>query len=157
MQDQNRLLESQTLSLQQRLNNLLRKNEYQAKQRQDSKTVTFDEQVALATKRNYDDSLKASAASKFSVSGILDVLSCLFIWVSDSQLDYATTHSSEEREQEGKTNFSEAVYGKCVKILPPLADLLSYLPAVNPNVMYPLLKFIYSVILYMEHSPRGTQ
>lgn len=158
MQDQNRLLESQTLSLQQRLNNLLRKNEYQAKQRQDSKTVTFDEQVALATKRNCDDSLKASAASKFSVSGILDVLSCLFIWVSDSQLDYATTHSSEERhEQEGKTNFSEAVYGKCVKILPPLADLLSYLPAVNPNVMYPLLKFIYSVILYMEHSPRGTQ
>ena len=38
-----------------------------------------------------------------------------------------------------------------------MADLLSYLPAVNPTVMYPLLKFIYSVILYMEHSPQGTQ
>ena len=44
-----------------------------------------------------------------------------------------------------------------LQILPPLADLLSYLPAVNPNVMNPLLKFIYSVILYMDHSPQGTQ
>ena len=42
----------------------------------------LNEQVALTSKRN-DDSLKASAASKFSASGILDVLSYLFIWISD--------------------------------------------------------------------------
>lgn len=46
----------------------------------------------------------------------MDVLSCLFIWVSDSQLDYATMQSTEEREQEGKIEYSEAVYGKCVKV-----------------------------------------
>lgn len=47
---------------------------------------------------------------------MLDVLSSLFIWVSDSQLDYATIQTTEEREQEGGNRYSEAVYGKCVKV-----------------------------------------
>lgn len=52
---------------------------------------------------------------QFRVSGILDVLSCLLIWISDSELEYVTTYLPEEPEQ--KTKFSEAVYGKCVKVL----------------------------------------
>ena len=47
---------------------------------------------------------------------MLDVLSCLFLWVSDLQLNYVATPSSEEREQEEKAKFTEPVYGKCVKV-----------------------------------------
>ncbi|XP_028406422.1 coiled-coil domain-containing protein 138-like [Dendronephthya gigantea] len=154
MQDQNRLLESQTLSLQQRLNNLLRKNEYQAKKEEAEKNEKFNEHAVLTTKRDNVDSFKAPSNSKFRVSGVLDVLSCLLIWISDSELEYV---SPEETELRGKAKSSEAAYGKCVKILPPLADLISYIPTVNPDVMHPLLKFVYSVMLYMEHSPHVTQ
>ncbi|XP_046853391.1 coiled-coil domain-containing protein 138-like [Xenia sp. Carnegie-2017] len=151
VKDQNRFLESQTLSLQQRLNNLVRKNEYEAKKQKEAKSDKMaDGKVLLTEKNNNDTFLRMSSSSKLSVSGILDVLSCLFIWISDFQLDARKLTSELETP-------NEAVYGKCFKILPPLADLLSYLPAVNPNCVHPLLKFIYSVIFYMENSPQGTQ
>lgn len=164
VQDQNKLLESRTLSLQQRLSNLLRKNEYQVKQREESKLVKFDDNLPLNIKHSNEDSMKHSVQSKQpNVSGILDVLASLLIWVSDAQLDYTATEPDAEKEQSSKNHEGQAssskehVHGRCVKILPPLADLLSYLPAVNPNVMNPLLKFIYSVILYMDHTAQSTQ
>ncbi|XP_032237456.2 coiled-coil domain-containing protein 138 isoform X2 [Nematostella vectensis] len=166
LQEQNRVLEAQAISVQHRLANLQRKSEFASRQ------VTSEEKQIQQDRYNKDttksrpasrpDSNKAVSftLNKFNFSGTLDVLAVLLEWIAEAHLRSPPTFQEtlEGSLQEQVLDFTSAlVHEKCLKILPAMADILTYLPAVNLRVQEPCLQFTYWCILYMEKSVTGSQ
>lgn len=164
LQQQNKKLETQALSVQHRLANLQRKNEFlQRGTKRDDKQIEVQRNANKLSSQGKEEAVTKSVSfsqSKVNLSGLFEVLSILLEWTSDTHLQKMPTFqdSPQGSLQEQNLDFPSAlVHEKCSKILPGMSDILSYLPNINPRVQQPCLQFTYWCIVFMEQTVQGSQ
>lgn len=164
LEQQNKKLETQALSVQHRLANLQRKNEFlQRGTRQDERQIEKQRNTSKLSSQGKEEAATKSVSfsqNKVNFSGLFEVLAVLLEWTSDTHLQNMPTfrHSPQGKLQEQQLDFPSAlVHEKCLKILPGMSDILSYLPSINPRVQQPCLQFTYWCIVYMEQTVQGSQ
>lgn len=164
LQQQNKKLETQALSVQHRLANLQRKNEFlQRGTKRDDKQIEIQRNANKLSSQGKEEAVTKSVSfsqSKVNLSGLFEVLSILLEWTSDTHLQKMPTFqdSPQGSLQEQNLDFPSAlVHEKCSKILPGMSDILSYLPNINPRVQQPCLQFTYWCIVFMEQTVQGSQ
>ncbi|KAM7440536.1 hypothetical protein ABFA07_010227 [Porites harrisoni] len=165
LEQQNRRLETQALSVQSRLANLQRKNEIlQRNTKPDDKQLEKSRSIKLMSEGKEGTNTSAKSVSfsqnKVNFSGLFEVLSVLLEWTSESHLQRVPTFqdSPQGRLQEQQLDFPSAlVHEKCLKILPGMSDILSYIPSMNPRVQQPCLQFTYWSVVFMEQTVQGSQ
>ncbi|XP_067040289.1 coiled-coil domain-containing protein 138-like isoform X2 [Acropora muricata] len=164
LQQQNKKLETQALSVQHRLANLQRKNEFlQRGTKRDDKQIEIQRNANKLSSQGKEEAVTKSVSfsqNKVNLSGLFEVLSILLEWTSDTHLQKMPTFqdSPQGSLQEQNLDFPSAlVHEKCSKILPGMSDILSYLPNINPRVQQPCLQFTYWCIVFMEQTVQGSQ
>jgi len=163
LEQQNRKLETQALSVQHRLANLQRRNEFLQKTTKPEDMQFEKQRNNKITSQGKEETVGKSVSfsqSKVNFSGLFEVLAVLLEWTSESHLQKTPTFqdSPQGRLQEQHLDFPSAlVHDRCLKILPGMSDILSWLPTVNPRVQQPCLQFTYWSVVFMEQTVQGSQ
>nr|XP_002741387.1 PREDICTED: coiled-coil domain-containing protein 138-like isoform X1 [Saccoglossus kowalevskii] len=153
LQEQNKKLESQASSANSRLLNLQRKHEFSDRNRD-------IENIPLVKPRKQDkDTLSDSGKSTTGKqpkypNAAYDVLAILLEWVSEVHLRRVSTDLTKSLD--ALPADIAVTQERCLKILPPLVEILHCLPASHTKIHLPCLQYIYWSILSLEHV-QGTQ
>ncbi|KAL8190073.1 UNVERIFIED_CONTAM: hypothetical protein K2H54_038955 [Gekko kuhli] len=154
--EQNRKIEAQSRKVQARLENLQRKHEFLIIQKSKKTSYAAQEHKPIRPE-------KVTAVSKTSKVPlnlrIYDLLSVLMDWISDQHLS-KLMHEDEKENicKPAGTRSSSRSYtqGKCIKILPLVAEQLQWMPFVNPNLHMHVVKFIYWAIRQLDGGTQHT-
>uniref|UniRef100_A0A670XTY1 Coiled-coil domain containing 138 n=1 Tax=Pseudonaja textilis TaxID=8673 RepID=A0A670XTY1_PSETE len=145
--EQNKKLEVQSRKVQARLENLQRKHEFLSVQR--SKEATFQDRKSVKSER-------AIAPAKVPLnSHVYNLLTVLMDWISEQHLCKLIVEEEKENIHKltGTFVFSKNyVQEKCVKLLPLVVEQLQWLPFVNPNLHFPVVKCIYWAVRQLDGS-----
>ncbi|XP_066476745.1 coiled-coil domain-containing protein 138 [Tiliqua scincoides] len=152
--EQNKRLEAQSRKVQARLENLQRKHEFLSiqKSKEASRTVQESKPIkpekVTATAKTYKIPLN---------SHVYELLTVLMDWISDQHLSkFILEEEKEDIHKLTGTFASDRNYiqEKCIRFLPLVAELLQWMPFVNPNLHIHVIKFIYWAIRQLDS---GTQ
>ncbi|ETE71581.1 Coiled-coil domain-containing protein, partial [Ophiophagus hannah] len=148
--EQNKKLEVQSRKVQARLENLQRKHEFLSVQR--SKEATFQDRKSVKSER------AIAPAKTYKVplnSHVYNLLTVLMDWISEQHLCKLIVEEEKENIHKltGTLVFSKNyVQDKCVKLLPLVVEQLQWLPFVNPNLHFPVVKCIYWAVRQLDGS-----
>ncbi|NP_001089412.1 coiled-coil domain containing 138 L homeolog [Xenopus laevis] len=150
--EQNKQLEMQARKVQARLENLQRKQTFQAAQK--CKEVPHATQSIKPPKKE-----KANISMKLKVPHnvqVYELLTVLMDWISDVEI---SNPKSEENGSRGKSlciNQLPANYvqEKCAKILPVVVEQFQSAPLLSPKLHFSLIKFAYWILRQLG---KGTQ
>ncbi|XP_015275194.1 PREDICTED: coiled-coil domain-containing protein 138 [Gekko japonicus] len=152
--EQNRKIEAQSRKVQARLENLQRKHEFLIIQKSKEASRAAQEHKPIRPE-------KVTAVSKTCKVPlnlrIYDLLTVLMDWISDQHLSKLMHEDEKENicKPAGTLSSSRSyTQGKCIKILPLVAEQLQWMPFVNPNLHMHVVKFIYWAIRQLDG---GTQ
>ncbi|KAJ6667452.1 hypothetical protein lerEdw1_016573 [Lerista edwardsae] len=152
--EQNKKLETQSRKVQARLENLQRKHEFLSIQKVKEASRTAQERKPIKPE-------KVAATSKtYKVplnSHIYDLLTVLMDWITDQHLSKLILEEEKACESLPTGTFSpnkNYTQEKCIRFLPLVAELLQWMPFVNPNLHIHVVKFIYWAIRQLDS---GTQ
>ncbi|XP_053185124.1 coiled-coil domain-containing protein 138-like [Scomber japonicus] len=146
--EQNTKLESQSKRVQARLENLQRKYEHSVASRGCLKVRT---ECVKASKKE-----KAAASGKpsnkvSSSHSPLKLLAFLLDWVLDGQIFSSVT--GNEGKDGGQFLPPEVILNeRCLKVLPVLADQLSYIHLLEPGLVLNILRLIHWALRHIENS-----
>uniref|UniRef100_A0A8C6YAG1 Coiled-coil domain containing 138 n=1 Tax=Naja naja TaxID=35670 RepID=A0A8C6YAG1_NAJNA len=148
--EQNKKLEVQARKVQARLENLQRKHEFLSVQK--SKEATFQDRKSVKSER----AIAPAKAYKISLnSHVYNLLTVLMDWISEQHLCKLIVEEEKENIHKltGTLVFSKNyVQEKCVKLLPLVVEQLQWLPFVNPNLHFPVVKCIYWAVRQLDGS-----
>ncbi|XP_063160977.1 coiled-coil domain-containing protein 138 [Candoia aspera] len=144
--EQNKKLEVQSRKVQARLENLQRKHEFLSVQK--SKEALFQDHKPMKSER----AIAPSKAYKLPPnSHIYDLLMVLMDWISEQHLCKLIVEEEKENIHKLISN-RNYIQEKCVKLLPLVAEQLQWLPFVNPNLHFPVVKCIYWALRQLDGS-----
>ncbi|XP_052282387.1 coiled-coil domain-containing protein 138-like isoform X1 [Dreissena polymorpha] len=154
LKQQHEKLEKQSLSVQARLTNLQRKQDFEQRQREADLSVAQPVAVPKTkpTSENPADEKERPKSTKSQKipTTTYEVLSTLLDWVSDSQLRY-TTIDTLLKPVDLATN-REFLQEKVIKILPALVEMLREFPGHNLKLCLPCLQFTYWSLVHVEQA-----
>ncbi|XP_052795364.1 coiled-coil domain-containing protein 138-like [Mya arenaria] len=154
LKNQHEKLEKQSVSVQARLTNLQRKQDFDQRQR-DADLPVCQPMAVPKTKSSTDgppeerERPKSTKSQKIPTT-TYEVLSTLLDWVSDSQLRY-TTIDALLKPVDIATN-REFLQEKVIKILPSLVEMLKEFPGHNLKLCLPCLQFTYWSLVHVEQA-----
>ncbi|XP_060574356.1 coiled-coil domain-containing protein 138-like isoform X1 [Ruditapes philippinarum] len=152
LKGQHEKLEKQSLSVQARLTNLQRKQDFVQRQREADLSLPM---AVPKSKPQPDyptedkDRPKSTKTQKLPVT-TYEVMSTLLDWVSDSQLRYTTIDNILKPVDRVATQ--EFLQEKVIKILPALVEMLKEFPGHNLKLCLPCLQFTYWALVHVEQS-----
>ncbi|XP_070607190.1 coiled-coil domain-containing protein 138 isoform X3 [Erythrolamprus reginae] len=147
--EQNKKLEVQSRKVQARLENLQRKHEFLSVQR--SKEATFQDRKTVKSER----AIAPAKAHKLLLNlPVYNLLTVLMDWISEQHLCKLIVDEDKENIHKLGTLVSSRNYlqEKCVKLLPLVVEQLQWLPFVNPNLHFPMIKCIYWAVRQLDGS-----
>ncbi|XP_039187738.1 coiled-coil domain-containing protein 138 isoform X3 [Crotalus tigris] len=152
--EQNKKLEVQSQKVQARLENLQRKHEFLSVQR--SKEPTFQDRKPVKSER----AIASAKAYKLPLnSHVYNLLTVLMDWISEQHLCKLIVEEEKENIHKLTGTLASSInytQEKCVKLLPLVAEQLRWLPFVNPNLHFPVVKCIYWAVRQLDGSTQHT-
>ncbi|XP_042314349.1 coiled-coil domain-containing protein 138 [Sceloporus undulatus] len=145
--EQNKKLEVQSRRVQARLENLQRKHEFLSIQK--SKGAS---QSALKHKTVKPEKVIKMYKMPFN-SHIYDLLTVLMEWISDQHLNKLIVEEEKEdihKRTRAITPTKNYTQDKCIKCLPLVAEQLQWMPFVDPNLHFHVVKFIYWTLRQLD-------
>ncbi|XP_058042476.1 coiled-coil domain-containing protein 138 isoform X3 [Ahaetulla prasina] len=152
--EQNKKLEVQSRKVQARLENLQRKHEFLSVQR--SKEATFQDRKSVKLER----AIAPAKAYKLPLNPhVYNLLTVLMDWISEQHLCKLIV--DEDKENIPKltgtlVSSRNCIKEKCVKLLPLVVEQLQWLPFVNPNLHFPVVKCIYWAVRQLNGNTQHT-
>ncbi|XP_045205254.2 coiled-coil domain-containing protein 138-like [Mercenaria mercenaria] len=152
LKSQHEKLEKQSLSVQARLTNLQRKQDFVQRQREADLPLPM---AVPKSKTQPDVQVEEKERPKSTKSQKLpsttyEVMSALLDWVSDSQLRYTTIDNILKPVDRVATQ--DFLQEKVIKILPSLVEMLKEFPSHNLKFCLPCLQFTYWSLVHVEQS-----
>ncbi|XP_062831489.1 coiled-coil domain-containing protein 138 isoform X6 [Anolis carolinensis] len=146
--EQNKKLEVQSQRVQARLENLQRKHEFLSIQKSKGTSRTGLELKTVKPEKMIAPS--KSYKVPFN-SHIYDLLTVLMDWISDQHLSkLIVEEAKEDTHKLSVTSNKHYTQEKCIKCLPLVAEQLQWMPFVNPNLHFHVVKFLYWTVRQLD-------
>ncbi|KAL4230032.1 hypothetical protein ACF0H5_010419 [Mactra antiquata] len=155
LKSQHEKIEKQAMSVQARLTNLQRKQDFESRQRGADLPAQLQSVAVPKTKHtaeaNGDDKERPKSTKSQKISTTTyEVMSTILDWISDSQLRYTTIDSLLKPIDRVATQ--EFIQDKVTKILPSLVEMLKEFPGHNLKLCLPCLQFTYWALVHVEQA-----
>ncbi|KAK3100312.1 hypothetical protein FSP39_018028 [Pinctada imbricata] len=153
LKSQHDKLEKQAISVQARLTNLQRKQEFDQRQKDfDIAAISMGTAVPKQKgNKDSEDKIKSQKSQKSGVAGCsYDVIGVLLDWISDAHLRCAVSDQSTKTMERFLTQ--DYIQEKVLRILPSSVEMLREYPGHNIKLSLPLLQFIYWALVHVEQS-----
>lgn len=161
LKSQHDKLEKQSISVQARLTNLQRKQDFDQRQRDadlpqmgPSSSSTSVPKQKPARDQSDDRGAKGGKPQKTVAASTYEVLSTLLDWLSDTQLRYTTIDNILKPVDRVATQ--EFIQDKVLRILPAMVELFKEFPGHNLKLCLPCLQFTYWSLVHVEQT-QGAQ
>ncbi|XP_033106005.1 coiled-coil domain-containing protein 138-like [Anneissia japonica] len=145
-QEMNSKFESQANNLQRRLQNILRKQEYDERVK-DVEKLTVKEKIEAekSTTKELREGGKLPPRQHKPATLVFDMLGQLLDWICEVHLRFTNTTQLTTNHQTVTLTRE-----KCCKILPQLVEVIGQLPPVCVKIHLPCLQFLYWSLLQIE-------